>query len=130
MLFCVFLFLVTCRRGWSNSLLGWNVLPWGWGMLPCGWCYSLCGWSGLTCCWCYTHCDIGNSVCGRAHALCGRSDSQLPRDWGVSRLPPWWNTRRPLFDEWGNALSGGTINRKAPHTQIMPCIVANQHAAV
>ena len=24
----------------------------------------------------------------------------------------------------------GTINRKAPHTQIMPCIVANQHAAV
>ena len=81
--------------------------------VPCD--KSLCGWSGLPCGWGYSYCGRGKSPrscsglpCGKGHAeLCSTSDLQVHSDWVIGRLPfCLQNSSGPLFDEWGNALSG------------------------
>ena len=63
----------------------------------------------------YSYCGRGKSPrscsglpCGKGHAeLCSTSDLQVHSDWVIGRLPfCLQNSSRPLFDEWGNALSG------------------------
>ena len=81
--------------------------------VPCD--KSLCGWSGLPYGWGYSYCGRGKSPrscsglpCGKGHAeLCSTSDLQVHSDWVIGRLPfCLQNSSGPLFDEWGNAVSG------------------------
>ena len=68
-------------------------------------CKTPCGWSGLPSGWDLDH-AWGNSICGWIGmdlALYCRSHIS---DLSTVRLPSCWNDSRPLFDEWGNALSG------------------------